>query len=92
MTVVVSRQAQRDFAAQVGWLHRHSPQAGRRAATVIIEAIDQLNDFPHRALELEPTVREKHIRFGRDGFVLRYRIKGRRVTILRIYHSRQDRT
>lgn len=31
------------------------------------------------------------MRFGRDGFVLRYRISGQAVIIQRIYHGLQQR-
>jgi plasmid stabilization system protein ParE len=90
MKVVISRQAQRDFAAQVRWLHDHSPQAGRRAATLIVEALDLLSDFPEIGVE-GTTVRDKHLRFGRDGFVIRYEVRSGEIFVRRIYHSRQDR-
>lgn len=91
MKVIVSRTAQRDFAAQVRWLHDHSPQVGRRAADKIVETLDLLSDFPDLGAEVAVGVREKQLRFGRDGFVIRYRRTAEKVIVLRIYHSRQDR-
>ena len=46
MNLIISPRAALDFAAQVRWLHEHSPEAGRNAATRIVEVIDLLADSP----------------------------------------------
>ena len=46
---------------------------------------------PDIGVEIRPSIREKHIQFGRDGFVIRYRRNEHEITVLRIFHSRQDR-
>ncbi|NBW09447.1 MAG: type II toxin-antitoxin system RelE/ParE family toxin [Caulobacteraceae bacterium] len=92
MKVILSRQAQRDFAVQVRWLHEHSPQVGRRALDRIVETLDLLSDFPDLGAEVSPGIREKQIQFGRDGFVIRYRRAADKITVLRIYHSMQNRS
>jgi plasmid stabilization system protein ParE len=91
MKVVLSPRAELDFEAQVRWLKEHSPDVGRRAATQIIETLNLLSDFPRLGVGVGQGVREKHIQFGRDGFVLRYRIKGQTLWVLRILHGRQAR-
>ncbi|MGQ2992272.1 MAG: type II toxin-antitoxin system RelE/ParE family toxin [Brevundimonas sp.] len=91
MKVILSPRAELDFEAQVKWLQLHSPEAGRAASIRIVEVIDLLSDFPDIGLSVRGTIREKHVQFGRDGFVIRYRRTSRQVTILRIFHSRQDR-
>lgn len=91
MKVTVTPQAERDFGAQVRWLHEHSPRAGRKVAEQIVHAIDLLADFPELGAEVGTGLREKHVRFGRDGFVIRYRIGVLTVTVLRIFHARQAR-
>ena len=61
------------------------------AGRYTVEVIDLLSDFPDIGLSVRGTIRDKHVQFGRDGFVIRYRRTNRQVTILRIFHSRQDR-
>ena len=48
MRVILTPRAELDFEAQVKWLKLHSPNAGRKAATRIVEIIDlRLGaDFP----------------------------------------------
>ena len=91
MKVILSPRAELDFEAHVKWLHIHSPDAGRAASIRIVEMIDLLCDFPDIGIAVRGAVREKHVQFGCDGFVIRYRRTSRQVTILRIFHSRQDR-
>lgn len=91
MKVILSPRAQQDFEAQVQWLHQHSPSAGRAAAFRIVEMIDLLGHFPDLGVVGSGAIREKQVQFGRDGFVIRYRRSERTITVLRIFHSRQDR-
>lgn len=91
MKVILSRKAELDFAAQVRWLNQHSPAAGRSAALRIVEVIDLLSDFPDMGTVVGSEMREKTVQFGRDGFVIRYRRSGQTLTVLRIFHSRQNR-
>ena len=91
MKVVLSPGAELDFEAQVRWLKQHSPTAGRSAALRIVEALDLLSDFPASGVGIGDGVRETPVRFGRDGFVIRYRRSGGTLIVQRIFHSRQDR-
>lgn len=91
MKVRVSARAKRDFEALIDWLAERAPDAARRAARTIFAAVDLLGDFPDIGMGNSAGWREKHVQFGRDGFVIRYRRTSRQVTILRIFHSRQDR-
>lgn len=91
MKVILSPRAELDFETRVKWLHLHSPEAGRAASVRIVEVIDLLSDFPDLGISTNGTIREKHVQFGRDGFVIRYRRTDRSVTVLRIFHSRQER-
>lgn len=91
MRVVVSPLAELDFEAQVKWLHAHSPSAGRAVSTRIVEVLDLLADFPNLGMVVRADIREKQVQFGRDGFVIRYRRSARVITVLRVFHTRQDR-
>jgi len=91
MNVRISRRARRDFDALIDWLAERAPDASRRAAHNIFAVVDLLGDFPDLGIGDPNDWREKHVQFGRDGFVIRYRCTERQVTILRIFHTRQDR-
>ena len=91
MKAILSPRAELDFEAQVKWLKLHSPAAGRKAAARIVDMIDLLSAFPQLGQVVRGSIREKQTRFGRDGFVIRYRFSGQTITVLRIFHSRQDR-
>ena len=91
MRVILSPRAELDFEAQVRWLNQRSPTAGRFAALRIVEALDLLLDFPDAGTVVRPGVREKPVRFGRDGFMIRYRRSGRTLIVQRIFHGRQNR-
>jgi plasmid stabilization system protein ParE len=91
MKVVLSPRAELDFETQVRWLKLHSPSAGRAGALRIVEGLDLLSDFPDVGMVVRGAIRDKPIQFGRDGFVIRYRRTTDTVTVLRIFHVRQDR-
>lgn len=91
MKVILSPKAELDLETQVRWLNQHSPTAGRSVALRIVEVIDPLSDFADMGTVVGQGVREKTVRFGRDGFVIRYRRSGRTLFVQRIFHSRQDR-
>ena len=91
MIVIISDRAERDFATQIQWLHDRSPKAGERAARRILDVIDLLEQFPDLGERLRGTIREKHVKFGKDGFVIRYRRGETTIIVMRIFHSRQDR-
>ena len=91
MKVVVSPRAELDFEAQVKWLHAHSPKAGRAIVVRLVEIISLLEHFPDIGMVVRADIREKQVQFGRDGFVVRYRRSASVITVLRIFHTRQDR-
>ena len=74
------------------WLQERSPKAGRKAVDRIFATISLLQDFPHLGQALTESVREKQVRFGRDGFVIRYEVRPDEVFVERIFHTRQDRS
>jgi len=89
--VVLSRQAHLDLMAQISWLMSLSPRAARSAQQAIHTQLRTLAQFPAAGPSSESGEREWPIRFGRDGYVVVYRIEADRVVIGRIFHSRQDR-
>ena len=91
MRVILSARAELDFDAQVRWLRQYSPEAGRRAAESIVTTLDILADFPRIGQVVDGEQREKHVQFGRDGFIIQYRLMTDGLIVDRILHGRQAR-
>jgi plasmid stabilization system protein ParE len=66
-------RARADLLAQLDWLTTRSPDAARRAANEIGLHLGLLAHFPEAAPAVDDYYREAAMRFGRDGFVVRYR-------------------
>jgi plasmid stabilization system protein ParE len=87
--VRVSESAYRDLARLAGWLAPRSPRAADQAADVLSEAIASLSEFPERGRLVGGRVRELPVRFGRYGYIVRYRISKAGVTVTRLRHTRE---
>lgn len=91
MNVRLTARAQADLLAQLDWLVLRSPDAARRAADQIGLQLALLGHFPEASPAVDDHHREATIRFGRDGFVVRYKIEGAQVIVVRLFHGRQAR-
>jgi plasmid stabilization system protein ParE len=54
-------------------------------------AIQSLADFPERGRAGPESMRELVVPFGRDGYVLRYRLGPELILVTRIFHTRERR-
>jgi|TARA_R100000149_G_scaffold66473_1_gene45997 plasmid stabilization system protein ParE len=91
LKVVLSRRANLDLIAQIDWLVGLSPSAALHAETVIRAGLETLVVYPRAGRSINAAERKWVIPFGRDGFVVIYRIEADRVVIGRIFHSSQSR-
>ncbi len=91
MKVVLSRRANLDLIAQIDWLVGLSPSAALHAETVIRAGLQTLAVFPEAGRSITTAERKWVVPFGRNGFVVIYRIEADRLVIGRIFHSRQSR-
>lgn len=75
------------------FLQHKNPKAAANAARRIIEAASLLLDHPQLGHPMDdlPEFNELAIPFGQRGYVMRYRIDGKKIIILRVWHSREDR-
>ncbi|MBK5965576.1 plasmid stabilization protein [Thiocystis minor] len=73
-------------------LDKH-PEATRKAAQVVLKGADLLSDFPEIGQPMDDGTgrRELFEAFGRGEYVLRYRIEGGAVVILRVWHAKEQR-
>jgi plasmid stabilization system protein ParE len=90
--VRLTRRAFADLRRLRAWLADKNPRAAGDASEVILSSFDKLADFPELGVQ-HPTLalRELVIRFGRHGYIARYRIDGDRVVVTRIFHGRERR-
>jgi len=72
----------------------HNPKAAARAAKKILDGISKLRTFPLIGRPVTnidfPPMRDLFIPFGQGGYWLRYTLIDRTITILRIWHGRED--
>jgi len=77
------------------FLYEKSPDAAARAAKAVLDGTNYLQSIPDigRPMEDETGRREWIIPFGAGAFVLRYmREKTDKIVILRVWHSKENRT
>ena len=75
------------------FLRDKNPQAAKNAIKAIRIGAKQLTSFPEagRPMEDETERRELTVAFGDSAYVLRYRLDGEIVVIIRVWHGREDR-
>ena len=88
--------ALRGLARVREFLGRENPSAAQRAVRRIRRAADVLRRHPELGRPCEddafPDLREVVAPFGRGAYVIRYRIDRNAVVVLRVWHSREDRS
>jgi plasmid stabilization system protein ParE len=81
----------RDVARLRGWLAERSPRAAAGAVEAISSALLMIEDFPEAGPQVEGPLRELVVRFGRDGFIMRYVVYPEQTVVTRIHHGRERR-
>ncbi|WP_366852886.1 type II toxin-antitoxin system RelE/ParE family toxin [Phenylobacterium sp.] len=89
--VRVTPAAYRDLSRLVAWLAPKTPRAADLAADAMTLAIDSLGEMPSRGRPIGRGFRELPVKFGRYGYVVRYRIDERDVVVSSIRHARKRR-
>jgi plasmid stabilization system protein ParE len=90
--IVWTRRAIHDLLRLRLFLAHNNPDAARRAIEAIRGGIAMLEAHPQigrPAPDLPRTFRDWFIRFGRNGYIVRYRLEGTTVVILRVRHGRE---
>jgi plasmid stabilization system protein ParE len=92
-TVVWLPGAREDVARLHAFLKEKSARAARAAIAAIREGARTLEAFPQagRPMDDDTGRRELFVPFGARPYVLRYRLDGDRVVILRVWHARELR-
>lgn len=90
--IIYTAAALRDIDRLRNFLRPKNPAAARRAAEAIRNGLKILASQPRLgrpAEDLPEPYREWVIEFGKDGYVVRYRVDGDIVTILAARHGRE---
>jgi plasmid stabilization system protein ParE len=74
-------------------LRTKNPKAADAVSQRLDDALSQLERFPRlgRPLDDHPPFREFVAPFSAGGYVIRYRITGDEVVVVRVWHSRELR-
>ncbi len=90
--VLVLGRAKRDLARLEEFLSTKGRRAAIRAAAAISDAVTSLAELPERGHpDPDGRFREIVVRFGRDGYVIQYVVEPKRILVVRIFHSLEDR-
>ncbi|WGS88625.1 type II toxin-antitoxin system RelE/ParE family toxin [Methylomonas sp. UP202] len=75
------------------FLEDQSPAAAARASQVLRAGARRLAEFPEIGHPLDDGTnrRELFLPFGTGGYILRYRLDGQIVAIIRVWHTREQR-
>lgn len=84
--------ARRDLSRLEEFLSQKNERAALAAVGAITGGILSLAELSERGRAVPGSPwRELIVRFGRDGYVLRYRVTVARVIVVRIFHAREQR-
>lgn len=93
MNLVWLPEAKDDIQRVYTFLLDKDRRAAVRCVRMLKRVADKLLEFPHigRRVDDETERRELFIPFGAAAYVLRYRIHGESIVIIRVWHSREER-
>jgi len=89
--IVLSERANADMDRLRLFLAKKSLRAARDATLRIVQGIDLLLTFPEIGVPLRGGIRQHYLKFRRRAYIVRYRIVGEEIRILRIWHSLERR-
>lgn len=89
--VSISASAEKDARRLDDWLSARDIGAAAKLGDLLANALESLTETPSRGRTTGPTTREINIPFGRDAYIIRYRVRGSRVIVTRIWHSLEHR-
>lgn len=86
-------EAWQDIQRLFEFLAEKDPEAAVRALEVISAGADRLLDLPEIGWPMNDDIRrrELYLPFGAGSYVLRYRLDGDIVVVIRVWHSREHR-
>ncbi len=88
----LSARALRDLDRLPDFLSIANPSASDRVRQLLLDGLASLTEFPARNPNVSRTsLRELSLRFGKNGYVIRYRVSAEEVFVTRLLHTRERR-
>jgi plasmid stabilization system protein ParE len=90
--LIWSATARADLIRLRQFIEPHNPEAARNAAQALKKAANLMSQHPGIGTRLEGRQdRELFVPFGHRGYVIRYRLDGDAIVILKIWHGLEER-
>lgn len=85
--------ASQDVERLYDFLAEKSPDAAARAMELILNGAESLESMPEmgKPMNDETGRRELYLPFGASTYILRYKLDGAAIIIIRVWHSREIR-
>lgn len=92
--IVWSGEAISDAERLFGFLDQIDPMVTNKAASVIFSRVKSLAELPNmgRLSSNQGNTRELIITYGAGAYIIRYRLELNIVVIIRVWHTREDRS
>jgi plasmid stabilization system protein ParE len=91
--ILFSSEAVSDIERVRSFLAARNPDAAQRAMRTIWRALERVESFPEIGHPTKaPSIRQIVVRFGRRGYVVRYRVlPDQTIFVTRLWHGREAR-
>lgn len=83
--------ARRDIKRLAAFLAEAPPEISEELIRRLEARIDWLTRFPFLGRPLRSGLRESSVRYGKSVYVLRYKVDDNQISIVRIWHARENR-
>ena len=87
-------EAQNDLNCLYNFIEPHSQSVASLAIATLYEAVETLKRFPEygRPSNEDIDYRELFVKFGANGYVIRYQYINGEVLTMRVWHARENRS
>lgn len=86
-----SQHADADLARLEAFIAKESRRQAARAIARVLRGLQNLQDFPELGKDIGEGFRQLVLRYGKSGYVIRYRVLDEAILITRIWHGKERR-
>ncbi len=92
MKIVFTPESIQDLARLRKFIEIKNPDASKRIAASLLEGIKKLKRFPYVGVEVSKAPNPEIVRdLILGNYIVRYLILGKTISILRLWHHKEDR-
>jgi plasmid stabilization system protein ParE len=89
--IVFSPRAGGDLDRLRDFIATESRASAERAIARIVRGVKNLEAFPELGVAIDGGFRQLVLKYGKSGYVIRYRVLDDAILITRVWHGREDR-